>query len=137
MAGQIDLRVRAHEACFLAASIAQLHFDFIHLIDNVIIRDDVPFIGDNHTGAERVLHERFVIRAAKASLVPKIKLKGIERALSTDGNLLRRFHSYDRRHDRIDEGAAFAIESLQRRDILGINTGRCGKRVLLRGSPRK
>ena len=46
---QIDLRIRTHQARFLGPTIAQLHFNLIHLIDNVIIRDDMPFIRHNHT----------------------------------------------------------------------------------------
>ena len=48
---EIDLLVRADEARFFRASVTQLHFDFINLIDDVIVGDDVAFVGHDHARA--------------------------------------------------------------------------------------
>jgi hypothetical protein len=122
---QIDLRIRAHQPRFFRPAIAQLHFNLIHLIDNVIVRDDMSLVGHNHTRAERILHHGLVVWVPELPLlVAKEKLERIEAVLPTDLDLLGRFHRDDGRDHATDERAALPVQGLKRCDLLWIDIRR-------------
>src|ERR1035441_8080860 len=72
-------------------AIAQLQFDFVHLIDNVIVRDDVALVGHDDAGTKRILHHRFVTRISKRlPMVTEVKLEWVKRSLPPDRDLFGR-----------------------------------------------
>ena len=89
-----------------------MHFNLVHLIDHVIVRNDVPFVRHNHAGAERILHEGFLVRIAKLARVSEEKLEGIER-LFAPGNLFRRLDGHNRRHHAVNELAPFPVQRFE------------------------
>src|SRR5205814_7477178 len=115
---QIDLRIRTDQASFFRLAIAQLHFDLINLIDNVIVRNDVPLVCDNYAGTERILHQSLVIWIPKSSLIAVKKFEEIESAFPRYRNLLGCFHRDDGRDYATDECAPLPVQCLQRGDLL-------------------
>ena len=115
---QIQLGIGADQPGLLGATIAQLHLNLVHLIDHVSVGDDVTFIGHNHAGAQRVLHERLIARTAIAALVTEEKFEGIKPILAADADFLRRFHRNYRREHAAHQRAPLPVQCLQRGDLL-------------------
>src|SRR5205814_8934953 len=112
--------------------------NFIHLIDNVIVRDDVALIRHDDSRTKRILHEGLVIWVSKLSLlVTKEKLKGIETVLPPDVDLLGRFHRDDGWDHATDERAPLPVQCVKRCNLLWIHVRRRSQRVLLRRSSRR
>ena len=131
---EIDLRIGADQPRLARPAIAQLHFDFVHLIDHVIIRDDVAFISHDHARAERILHHRFLVRVAKLARSCGRKTRnGSSRTAGATDDLLRCLHAHDRREHAADQRAPFADSAFSKlATSFGSTLGVRRQRVFLR-----
>src|SRR5205823_2179943 len=85
--GEIDFGVAANQTRLLRATIRELDFNIINLIDHMVIGDNVPFVRDNYARTERVLHQCRIIGITKLAWPAEKIVKRIECILSTDSNL--------------------------------------------------
>ena len=54
--GDVRVGVGADQPRRLAPPVAELHLDLVHALDDVVVRDDVPFLAHDGPGAELILH---------------------------------------------------------------------------------
>jgi hypothetical protein len=101
----------------------QLHLDLVHLVNHVIVRDDVAFRGNDHPGAQRALHHRFLVWIPKLPRVAVKKIGGIELIIAANGDLLRRLDADHRGNDRADQSPALAIQIFQAGYIFRVDAG--------------
>jgi hypothetical protein len=107
-----------------------LDFDFVDLLDDVIIRDDVAFRRDDDARAERVLHHRFFVRVAELPRIPIEKFKRIH--LPTDRHLLRSADTDDGRNHTSDERAALPTDRIQGGHHVRFDARSGGQSILFR-----
>ena len=134
----IQLGISADQSGLFGAAIAQLHLNLVHLINDVIVGDNVTFIGNNHAGAQRVLHQRLVSWIAKSPLlITEKKLEWIKTIFAANADFFGRFHRNNRRKHAADKRAPLPIQRLQRCDLLGVHTRLRGERILFGFSDRR
>ena len=116
---QVQLGIGTDQPGLLGAAIAQLHLNLVHLIDHVIVGNDMTFISHNHPRTQRVLHQRLVSWSAKSPLlITEEKLEWIKAIFAANADFLGRFHRNNGGQHAADKRTPFSVQCLQRCDLL-------------------
>ena len=120
--GDVGHFVRADELRRQEAAVGQLHLDFFHADDDVMIGQDVAFLGNDDPGTHGLLRARREVAEKKLERI--LRLRGARAGDADDG-----------RHHGGDEPRVFRIERREHLHVLRVDARTLGGRVVFRAGP--